>query len=65
MPAFRWWRARPVKRGDALISREAGAPAAELLVPAEMAASAQALLRDYQQQVEAGAFALEDEDEEE
>ncbi len=36
----------------------------QLLVPAEMSAQARLLLAAYQQQVEAGAYALEDEEEE-
>ncbi|MHB0939836.1 MAG: putative signal transducing protein [Armatimonadota bacterium] len=38
-------------------------PFAQLLVPAEDADRAKALLADYQRQVEAGAFQLQDEEE--
>ncbi len=44
---------------------EAAVPVAELLVPADRADTARSLLTEYQQQVEAGAFALEDKDEDE
>lgn len=43
---------------------ESAMPAMELLVPARMADAACVLLKSYQQQVESGAFALPDEEEE-